>query len=50
LERSTNLSGSWTAISTNTADGSGSITAADTFSDLNGIIPPRASYRLKWQP
>jgi hypothetical protein len=50
LERSTNLSGGWTAISTNTADAGGVINAADTFSDLNGVIPPMAFYRLKWQP
>jgi hypothetical protein len=50
MERSTNLSGGWTAVSTNTSDAGGSINATDTFSDLNGAIPPMAFYRLKWQP
>ena len=50
LERSTNLLGGWTAIATNTADAVGSIHAADTFSDLSGVTPPQAFYRLQWQP
>jgi hypothetical protein len=50
LERSIHLPGGWTAIATNTADVGGLISIADTFSDLNGVIPPQAFYRLKWQP
>lgn len=51
LERSTNLSGGgWTAISTNTADASGALSVADTFSDLSGVMPPQAFYRFRWQP
>jgi hypothetical protein len=49
LERSLTLSGGWTAISTNNADAVGNIQAVDNFSDLNGVIPPHAFYRLKWQ-
>jgi len=51
LERSTSLpNGAWTVISTNTADASGSMSVADTFSDLGGAIPPQAFYRFRWQP
>jgi hypothetical protein len=49
LERALSLSGGWTTISTNNADAVGNIQAVDNFSDLNGVIPPHAFYRLKWQ-
>jgi len=48
-ERSTNLS-SWVDISTNAAATNGVINITDSFSDLGGIPPVSAYYRLKWQP
>jgi hypothetical protein len=48
-ERSTNLT-VWVGISTNTAATNGVISVMDSFSDLGGVPPGSAYYRLKWQP
>jgi hypothetical protein len=51
LERATSLSPAvWADVATTTAATNGLINAADTFSDLGGVAPPNAYYRLKWQP
>jgi autotransporter-associated beta strand protein len=48
-ERTTNLT-DWRDIATNTAATNGVINMSDTFSDLGGVPPPSAYYRLKSQP
>jgi hypothetical protein len=48
-ERSTNLVG-WADIATTIAATNGVISVSDSFSDLGGIPPSAAYYRLKWQP
>jgi hypothetical protein len=47
LERSTNLT-TWVDIITNAAGSDGSISVTDSFTDLGGIQPASAYYRLKW--
>ena len=50
-ERTTSLAPAlWVAISTNTAADNGVLSVPDPFTDLNGIPPTSAFYRLKWQP
>ena len=48
-ERSTNLT-DWVDVMTNSAATNGVISVSDTFSDLGGVPPASAYYRLKWQP
>jgi len=48
-QRSTNLT-DWVEISTNTAATNGVINVNDGFSDLGGIAPTQAYYRLRWRP
>jgi hypothetical protein len=48
-ERTTNLT-DWVGISTNNAATNGVINVSDTFSDLGGVPPASAYYRLKYQP
>lgn len=47
MERSTNLV-QWVNIQTNSAVGSGIMTATDTFSDLGNRAPAAAFYRVAW--
>ena len=50
-ERTTSLAPAlWVAISTNTAADNGVLSVPDPFTDLGGIPPRSAFYRLKWQP
>lgn len=48
-ERTTNLT-DWVGIATNTAATNGVISVSDPFTDLGGIPPASAYYRLKYQP
>ncbi|HSY19841.1 MAG TPA: MBG domain-containing protein [Candidatus Acidoferrales bacterium] len=49
IERSTNMV-SWVPISTNTAASTGDVNVIDNFSDLGGVPPTSAFYRLSWHP
>ena len=50
-ERTTSLAPAlWVAITTNTATANGVLSVPDPFTDLNGIPPTSAFYRLKWEP
>ena len=51
VQRAVSLTGAWVTIETDQSpavDGTFSIT--DNFSDLGGIAPPQAFYRLVWNP
>lgn len=51
LQRATNLvSPVWVNVSTNTVATNGVINTMDTFSDLGGLRPPQAYYRITWSP
>jgi autotransporter-associated beta strand protein len=47
LERSTNLP-DWMTIVTNVMPSNGVVDYVDSFSDLGGVPPPSAFYRLRW--
>ena len=49
VERSTNMV-SWVPISTNTAASTGDVNVIDNFTDLGGVPPVSAFYRLTWNP
>lgn len=49
VQRSTNLV-DWTTIWTTNAPVNGLFNFTDSFSDLGGVAPPSAYYRLNWQP
>jgi hypothetical protein len=49
VQRSTNLV-DWITIWTTNAPGGGLFDFTDSFSDLGGVAPPSAYYRLNWQP
>jgi autotransporter-associated beta strand protein len=50
-ERTTNLNlNGWVDVATNTAATNGVISVSDAFSDLGGVSPASAYYRLKYQP
>jgi hypothetical protein len=47
VQRSTNLT-DWVTIWTTNAPGNGLFNYTDTFSDLGGVVPASAYYRLSW--
>ena len=52
IQRSTNLflGAGFVDITTNMTPASGLISVVDHFTDLGGVVPSTAYYRLKWQP
>jgi len=52
VQRATNLvtGVNWVNISTNTIGAGGQFMITDDFSDLGGIVPSSAYYRLEWHP
>ena len=52
VQRTTNLlsTNSWVNLSTNTIGATGQVTVVDKFTDLGGVAPRQACYRLGWKP
>jgi len=52
LQRTTNLfnTNAWVNLSTNTIGANGQVTVVDHFTDLGGVVPAQASYRVGWRP
>jgi len=51
VQRAVSLTGNWVTIDTaQSPNAGGTFQITDTFSDLGGIAPPQAFYRLVWNP